>query len=207
MGHSLTFVTSVRDVQIITTRGASWAHRANKMDAVKNTLFPGAGGTNSESADGIPWWMKYMCKTAAILSGCASMFFGAWNIMTIFGDTLLCMGAGVWQIAAGFIIIVIEAPFCCMFLSFVAAFAEMAEARPPWQKAVLYIVFAIPPWFLCISLPTIIGSLAVGATGFLYGTQMVGKKASSADMAAAAKGNEPDERNIMDGGDDWGSHP
>ena len=26
-------------------------------------------------------------------------------------------------------------------------------------------------------------------------------------MAAAAKGNEPDERNIMDGGDDWGSHP
>ena len=40
------------------------------MDAVKNTLFPGAGGTNSESADGIPWWMKYMCKTAAVLSGC-----------------------------------------------------------------------------------------------------------------------------------------
>ena len=32
-------------------------------------------------------------------------------------------------------------------------------------------------------------------------------RASSADMAAAAKGNEPDERNIMDGGDDWGSHP
>ena len=29
--HSLTFVTSVRDVQIITTRGASWAHRANKV--------------------------------------------------------------------------------------------------------------------------------------------------------------------------------
>ena len=32
-------------------------------------------------------------------------------------------------------------------------------------------------------------------------------RASAADMAAAAKGNEPDERNIMDGGDDCGSHP
>ena len=26
-------------------------------------------------------------------------------------------------------------------------------------------------------------------------------------MAAAARGNEPDEKNIMDGGDDWGQNP
>ena len=32
-------------------------------------------------------------------------------------------------------------------------------------------------------------------------------RASANDMAAAARGNEPDEKNIMDGGDDWGSHP
>ena len=32
-------------------------------------------------------------------------------------------------------------------------------------------------------------------------------RASASDMAAAAQGNEPDEKNIMDGGDDWGSHP
>jgi len=119
----------------------------------------------------------------------------------------MCLIAGVWQITAGFIMIVIEAPFCCMCLDFVASFAEMAEKRAPWQKAALYIVLAIPPWFLCISLSTIVGSAAVGATGVLYGTQMVGKKASANDMAAAARGNEPDEKNIMDGGDDWGSHP
>ena len=39
---------------------------------------------------------------------------------------------------AGFIMIVIEAPFCCMCLDFVASFAEMAENRAPWQKAALY---------------------------------------------------------------------
>ena len=38
------------------------------MDAVKNTLFPGAGGTDSTAADGVPWWMKYVAKALAILS-------------------------------------------------------------------------------------------------------------------------------------------
>ena len=34
-------------------------------------------------------------------------------------------------------------------------------------------------------------------------------RASSSDMAAAAGGGDGayDEKNIMDGGDDWGSHP
>ena len=38
------------------------------MDAVKNTLFPGAGGTDGAAADGVPWWMKYIAKALAILS-------------------------------------------------------------------------------------------------------------------------------------------
>ena len=41
---------------------------AEIMDAVKNTLFPGAGGTDSTAADGVPWWMKYVAKALAILS-------------------------------------------------------------------------------------------------------------------------------------------
>ena len=36
--------------------------------------------------------------------------------------------------------IVIEAPFCCMFLDFVQSYAELVEKRPPWQKALLYVV-------------------------------------------------------------------
>merc|ERR1712111_281676 len=120
--------------------------RSAVMDKVRSTLFPGAGGTDDASADGIPWWMKYLAKTVAILAGLAAMFFGAWCCLTIFP---LCIVAGVWQIAAGFIMIVIEAPFCCMFLDFVASFAEMVEKRPPWQKAALYIVLAVPPFFLC----------------------------------------------------------
>lgn len=48
------------------TEQTKWPSEA--MDKVRSTLFPGAGGTDSESADGIPWWMKYLCKTAAILA-------------------------------------------------------------------------------------------------------------------------------------------
>ena len=36
------------------------------MDSIRNTLFPGAGGTDSAAADGVPWWMKYVTKVAAI---------------------------------------------------------------------------------------------------------------------------------------------
>ena len=38
------------------------------MDSIRNTLFPGAGGTDSAAADGVPWWMKYVAKALAILS-------------------------------------------------------------------------------------------------------------------------------------------
>ena len=124
------------------------------MDSIRNTLFPGAGGTDSAAADGVPWWMKYVTKVAAIAAAVgneifillngrlmnyflAAMFFGAWACITI---SPMCLIAGVWLIASGFIMIVIEAPFCCMFLDFVASFAEMVERRPPWQKAALYIV-------------------------------------------------------------------
>ncbi len=39
---------------------------------------------------------------------------------------------------AGFIVIVVEAPFCCMFLDFVQQISAFMDGRPVWQKAALY---------------------------------------------------------------------
>merc|ERR1719153_1825904 len=140
--------------------------------------------------------MKYLAKAAGIAAAIVAMLFGVLCCIDLFSP--ICIVAGIWQVCAGFIIIVIEAPFCCMFLDFVASFAEMVERRPPWQKTALYIVLAIPPLFLCLQLSTLLGSGAIAATGVLYGMQVVGKKASATDMAAAARGDaEPDEKNIM----------
>ena len=48
--------------------------------------------------------------------------------------------SGFWLTTfAGFLLILIEAPFCCMFLDFVQQFSSMVEGRPVWQKAALYL--------------------------------------------------------------------
>jgi hypothetical protein len=117
------------------------------------------------------------------------------------------MIAGVLQVIAGVILIGIEAPFCCQCIEPVKKFTILVETRPPWQKTILYVALAIPPLFLCFGLSTLIGSAALAGTGILYGMQTIGKKASNAEMSAAACGTtEPDEKNIMDDSD-WQSNP
>jgi hypothetical protein len=51
----------------------------------------------------------------------------------------MCIVAGIWQVLAGCFVILIEAPFCCMFLDFVQQFSGMVDGRPIWQKALLYL--------------------------------------------------------------------
>ena len=41
---------------------------------------------------------------------------------------------------AGFIVVLAEAPCCCMFLDFVQTFTNFIENRPVWHKAVIYIM-------------------------------------------------------------------
>ena len=53
------------------------------MDAVKNTLFPGAGGTDGAAADGVPWWMKYIAKALAILSAVGQLPVTSHQIISI----------------------------------------------------------------------------------------------------------------------------
>ena len=52
----------------------------------------------------------------------------------------LCIVAGIWQILAGCVVILVEAPFMCMFLDFVQSFSRAVDGRPVWQKAALYLV-------------------------------------------------------------------
>ena len=45
-----------------------------RMDKVKGMMFPGAGGGDDNTADGVPWWMKYLAKAAAIAAGVGETF-------------------------------------------------------------------------------------------------------------------------------------
>nr|XP_026490469.1 calcium channel flower isoform X2 [Vanessa tameamea] len=100
-----------------------------------------------------------------------------------------CLIAGVWQMLAGFIVIVCEAPCCCFFIDYVQTLSDRIETRPYWNKAALYIGLALPPFFMCFfSVSTWLGSGMIFGTGIIYGMMALGKKGSRDDMAAMAAG-------------------
>ncbi|KAH9636165.1 hypothetical protein HF086_007117 [Spodoptera exigua] len=88
-----------------------------------------------------------------------------------------CLIAGIWQMLAGFIVIVCEAPCCCFFIDYVQTLSDKMETRPYWNKAACYVGLSIPPFFMCfISLSTWFGSGLIFATGIIYGMMALGKK-------------------------------
>lgn len=51
-----------------------------------------------------------------------------------------CLVSGILQMLAGFLVMAIEAPCCCMFIDYVQQIAEKADQRPYWNRAALYCV-------------------------------------------------------------------
>ena len=62
----LTEILVLSEVICYNSNSLCWGEEHLIMDSIRNTLFPGAGGTDSAAADGVPWWMKYVTKVAAI---------------------------------------------------------------------------------------------------------------------------------------------
>jgi len=163
-----------------------------------SNMAPGGGGEGGGPQSDVPWWMRYAGKGAGIGGGVVAVFFGFWCCISF---SPLCIVAGIWQICAGLFVITLEAPFCCMFLDFVQQAVAKVDGRPVWQKALVYLVLAIPPISMCFSLSTLIGSGLIFLASVVYGMQVLGPKGSKADMAAAASGGEVppgDEERIYD---------
>ncbi|XP_045459236.1 calcium channel flower [Melitaea cinxia] len=121
-----------------------------------------------------------------------AIILGLINCTGIILMNVSCLIAGVWQMLAGFIVIVCEAPCCCFFIDYVQTLSDRIETRPYWNKAALYIGLALPPFFLCfLSMSTWFGSGLIFATGIIYGMMALGKKGSRDDMAAMAAAGSP----------------
>uniref|UniRef100_A0A8D8V8V7 Calcium channel flower n=1 Tax=Cacopsylla melanoneura TaxID=428564 RepID=A0A8D8V8V7_9HEMI len=136
--------------------------------------------------DGSPWYMKYGSRGLGILGGGISIIFGLLNCLGILLGDIDCLLGGIIQVAAGFVVLVIEAPCCCMFLDQVQVVSDIVDKRPLWNKAVLYIGLPVLALCMCFSLSTIVGSGLIFVTGILYGMQALGKKGTREDMAAVA---------------------
>ncbi|XP_032530032.1 calcium channel flower isoform X2 [Danaus plexippus] len=151
-------------------------------------LMARPGGDNA-AKDDVPWWMRYAGRGLGTVGSAIAIFLGLLNCITILPFNVLCIPAGVWQMLAGFIVMVCEAPCCCFFIDYIQVLSDKVESRPYWQKGALYIGLALPPFFLCLlSVSTFLGSGLIFATGVVYGMMGVGKKGSRDDMAAMAAG-------------------
>lgn len=160
----------------------------------------GGGGDGGAAAGGpqddTPVWMKYAGKGAGVVGGCVAMFMGVWCAISIFP---MCIISGVWQIVAGLVLVLVEAPFCSRFVPPLAKFTQIVESRPPWQRAAVYLAISLPPMLMCAGMGTIIGSGMIFAVAVIYGMMTVGKKASREEMSAAASANVSKSESMKSG--------
>lgn len=143
-------------------------------------------GEDPASKDDVAWWMKYAGRGFGTIGGLIAIFLGVWNCATILVASVTCFISGVWQMVAGFIVVMIEAPCCCLFVDFVQNLSDTVEKKPYWQRAAAYCIIALPPVFLCTGVNSILGSGLIFATGIIYGLMSIGKKASFGEMKSTA---------------------
>jgi len=143
-------------------------------------------GQDPNAKDDVPWWMRYAGRGVGTIGSGFAILFGFWNCLSIITFSISCLLSGMWQIVAGFIVLSVEAPCCCMFIDHVQQISDKVEARPYWNRAAAYVILAIPAILLCPGLASIFGSGLIFATGVIYGMMSLGKKGSREDMAAMA---------------------
>ncbi|XP_034235115.1 calcium channel flower isoform X2 [Thrips palmi] len=159
-------------------------------------------GQDAIPNDDVPWWMKYAGRGLGTVGGGIAIFLGVWVCTGILFAEVNCLIAGIWQMLAGFITIVIEAPCCCMFLDFVQNISNFMEQRPYYYRGGLYIAIALPAVVLCANLSTIFGSGLIFGTGVIYGMMSLGKKATAEEMRskAAAAGTSSGPSDVPNSG-------
>ncbi|XP_014299538.1 calcium channel flower isoform X2 [Microplitis mediator] len=143
-------------------------------------------GQDPVSKDDVPWWMKYAGRGLGTVGSLIAIFLGAWNCIGIVFGSVMCFISGILQMIAGFLVVTIEAPCCCMFIDFVQNLSDWVEKRPYWNRAAGYCIIALPSIFLCPSLSSIFGCGLIFTTGIIYGLMSLGKKGSRPDPAGMA---------------------
>ncbi|KAH0546783.1 calcium channel flower isoform X1 [Cotesia glomerata] len=143
-------------------------------------------GQDPVSKDDVPWWMKYAGRSLGTVGSLIAIFLGAWNCIGIVLGSVMCFISGILQMIAGFLVVTIEAPCCCMFIDFVQNLSDWVEKRPYWNRAAGYCIIALPSIFLCPSLSSIFGCGLIFTTGIIYGLMSLGKKGSRPDPTGMA---------------------
>jgi len=141
------------------------------------------GGQTQQQPDDVPAMIRYLARGVGAVGGAVAIALGVLNCLTVHP---LCIVAGIWQMCAGFMVAVMEAPCCYMFIDFAMPFGSWADQRPYWQKGAGYLLLSIPALLMCFGVATILGSGLLFVTAVLYGMMALGKKAPREDMIMRA---------------------
>jgi len=145
----------------------------------------GNGGGEIKDEDQ-PWYVKYGIRALGTFAGGLCLFLGAMNVIfSVFSP--VCMLFAIWQMLVGFLVVTIEAPFCCAFVDHVQVFARKIEDRPLLVKAAVYVVAPLPTIIFCFGFYSFIGGGVVIGAGVIYAMIALGKKASREEMARNAQ--------------------
>ncbi|XP_025208602.1 calcium channel flower isoform X1 [Melanaphis sacchari] len=139
-----------------------------------------------ENRDEIPWHLKYGSRTLGTFAGVVNLFTGIWNGLGLIFLNTDCLFGGILQLLLGILLIALEAPFLCVFIDYMQKVSDVAENKPYWTRAIVYVGLSLVPMLLCFGPSTLIASALVFCTGLLYGLMSVGKKGSREDMGAIA---------------------
>ncbi|XP_059607475.1 calcium channel flower isoform X2 [Phlebotomus argentipes] len=150
------------------------------------SLMARPGQDNVPKDDDVPWYLKYGGRVLGIVGAFFAILFGLWNCVGILLADVSCLISGILQVCAGLLVMVVEAPCCCMFVDFVQKIADLADSKPHYYRAGVYCAIAIPPIIICPGLGSIFGCGLIFGTGVLYGMMSLGKKASLQEMRNAA---------------------
>jgi Uncharacterized conserved protein CG6151-P len=73
-----------------------------------------------------------------MFSFAVAILFGLWNCFSILLLNFGCVVSGVLQMLVGVVVMMVEAPVCCMFLEFAKTISNTVDSKPLLQKAALY---------------------------------------------------------------------
>ncbi|KZC07297.1 Calcium channel flower, partial [Dufourea novaeangliae] len=143
-------------------------------------------GQDPASKDDVSWWMKYTARGLGTVGSIIAIFLGILNCASILLGSIDCLISGMWQMVIGFVVVMIEAPCCCLFIDFVQNLSDWVEKKPYWNRAAAYCLMPLPSIFLCMTLSSIFGGGLIFATGVIYGMMSLGRKASFHEMRTSA---------------------
>ncbi|XP_058793350.1 calcium channel flower isoform X1 [Phymastichus coffea] len=143
-------------------------------------------GQDPNAKDDAPWYLKYGGRIVGTFGGFISILVGAIGCLGIILFSVWSFLSGICMMLIGFLVIVVEAPCCCMFIEFVQKISNIADSRPYWNRAALYCGLPIIPLVMNLTITTFFACALIFCTGLIYGVMAIGKKASRDEMSRAA---------------------